>query len=58
MDGVLLPILIVIAVIVIAIAILYNSLVRKRNNVQAAWANIDVQLQRRFDLIQIGRAHV
>jgi LemA protein len=51
MDGVLLPILIVIAVIVIAIAILYNSLVRKRNNVQAAWANIDVQLQRRFDLI-------
>ena len=51
MDSVLLIVLIVIGVMLISIAILYNSLVRKRNNVEAAWANIDVQLQRRFDLI-------
>jgi len=36
------------AVIVI---FLYNSLVRKRNNAESAWANIDVQLKRRYDLI-------
>jgi len=41
---------------IIAIAILwlilgYNSLVRRRNHVQEAWADIDVQLKRRYDLI-------
>jgi LemA protein len=32
-------------------AILYNRLVRDRNRVAAAWSDIDVQLQRRHDLI-------
>ena len=32
-------------------AILYNRLVRDRNRVDAAWSDIDVQLQRRHDLI-------
>jgi len=32
-------------------AVLYNSLVRKRNVYKNAFAQIDVQLQRRFDLI-------
>ncbi|NLY70396.1 MAG: LemA family protein [Clostridiales bacterium] len=43
----------IIAIIILAIIIIaiYNSLIRKRNNVESAWANIDVQLQRRFDLI-------
>jgi len=31
--------------------VLYNSLVRDRNRVQGAWSDIDVQLQRRHDLI-------
>jgi LemA protein len=29
----------------------YNRLVRQRNQVNAAWAQIDVQLKRRYDLI-------
>ena len=32
-------------------AMLYNRLVRDRNRVDAAWSDIDVQLQRRYDLI-------
>lgn len=41
------------AVIIAAVlvAILYNRLVRDRNRVDAAWSDIDVQLQRRHDLI-------
>ncbi len=31
--------------------ILYNRLVRDRNRVDAAWSDIDVQLQRRHDLV-------
>jgi LemA protein len=33
------------------VAILYNRLVRDRNRVDAAWSDIDVQLQRRHDLV-------
>lgn len=33
------------------VAVLYNRLVRDRNRVDAAWSDIDVQLQRRHDLI-------
>ena len=29
----------------------YNKLVRQRNQVRASWAQIDVQLKRRYDLI-------
>ena len=31
--------------------ILYNKLIRGRNRVDTAWSDIDVQLQRRYDLI-------
>jgi LemA protein len=31
--------------------ILYNKLIRGRNRVDSAWSDIDVQLQRRYDLI-------
>ena len=33
------------------VAILYNRLVRDRNRVDGAWSDIDVQLQRRHDLV-------
>ena len=33
------------------VVILYNRLVRDRNRVDAAWSDIDVQLQRRHDLV-------
>ncbi len=44
-------VLIVLAVIVIAFIAIYNSLVTMRLRVKNAWSQIDVQLQRRFDLI-------
>jgi LemA protein len=33
------------------LVVLYNGLVQLRNRIEAAWAQIDVQLKRRFDLI-------
>src|SRR5207247_3314167 len=46
---------IVIVVIVVLIALVfwlgYNGLVKRRNQVDNAWAQIDVQLRRRHDLI-------
>lgn len=35
----------------VAVIWIYNRLVRQRNRVQEAWAGIDVQLQRRHELI-------
>ena len=43
--------LIIIAILVIAIIAIYNGLVSARLKVDNAWSQIDVQLQRRFDLI-------
>ena len=44
-------ILIIIALLIVFVIILYNSLVTLKLQVQNAWSQIDVQLQRRFDLI-------
>ena len=33
------------------VAVIYNRLVRGRNKVENAWAQVDVQLKRRYDLI-------
>jgi LemA protein len=46
-----LVILVVIALIAVSIIAIYNSLVRRRNEVDNAWSQIDVQLKRRLDLI-------
>ena len=43
--------LLVLAAIILGAAILYNGLVKLRETVNAAWADIDVQLKRRHDLI-------
>lgn len=43
--------IVVIAVLVVVFVVLYNKLVRLRNRVDEAWAQIDVQLRRRYDLI-------
>jgi LemA protein len=41
-----------VAVVILAWALAtYNKLVRQRNQVDASWAQIDVQLKRRYDLI-------
>ena len=44
-------VLIIVVVLAIIIIALYNGLVTMRLRVKNAWSQIDVQLQRRFDLI-------
>jgi LemA protein len=44
-------IVIALVALVALVAVLYNRLVRDRNRVDAAWSDIDVQLQRRHELI-------
>lgn len=43
--------LILLAGLIVVAIILYNRLIRGRNRVDTAWSDIDVQLQRRHDLI-------
>ncbi len=45
------PILKVIVVLIVIVIAIYNSLQTEKNNVEKAWSQIDVELQRRFDLI-------
>jgi LemA protein len=48
------PVIIAIVVVVLLIGwviLTYNALIRLRNQVENAWAQIDVQLKRRLDLI-------
>jgi LemA protein len=49
-----LALIIILAIVVIAVIVfivLYNGLVQQRNRIDNAWSQIDVQLQRRHDLI-------
>lgn len=48
---ILFTILAIIILLVLWAISIYNQLVRLRNQVKNAWAQIDVQLQRRYDLI-------
>jgi len=41
----------ILAILIIAFVVIFNGLVRLRNQVKNAWAQIDVQLKRRHDLI-------
>ncbi|OFW66477.1 MAG: hypothetical protein A2Z12_05475 [Actinobacteria bacterium RBG_16_68_21] len=43
--------LIVIGLLVLGLVAIYNRLVRLRNRTDNAWAQVDVQLKRRYDLI-------
>ncbi len=47
----LLIILALLVVLALAVVGIYNGLVRLRNQAKEAWAQVDVQLKRRFDLI-------
>ena len=44
-------ILIIIALVAVYAVFVYNGFIRSKNRVQEAWADIDVQLKRRYDLI-------
>ncbi len=48
---ILLIVLALVVVLVLYVIALYNNLVRSRNRIENAWAQIDVQLKRRWDLI-------
>ena len=44
-------VLIVLAVLILYVVFVYNGLVARRNQCREAWATIDTQLKRRYDLI-------
>ena len=48
---VLTSVIVVLGILLVAVFIMYNSLVVLRNRCEEAWADIDVQLKRRYDLI-------
>ena len=41
----------IVIVLAIAVVVIYNRLVRLRNRTENSWAQVDVQLRRRYDLI-------
>ena len=44
---------VLLSLLAIAVVLAYNRLVRARNRVNNAWSDIDVQLQRRHDLVPL-----
>lgn len=51
MDITLIVVLVIVVILVVVAISMYNNLIKLRNMVDNAWAQIDVQLQRRLDLI-------
>lgn len=51
MTALIIVIVVIVAIAIITLAWAYNGLVRGRTRCDAAWAQIDVQLTRRYDLI-------
>lgn len=47
----LIPILILLLIPLLFVIVQYNGLVRLKNHIRDAWANIDTELKRRYDLI-------
>jgi LemA protein len=47
----LIVIVAIVVLLLVVAALMYNGLVRRRNQVDNAWSQIDVQLKRRYDLI-------
>ena len=44
-------VLVIVGLVLLALIAIYNRLVRLRNRTDNAWAQVDVQLKRRYDLI-------
>jgi len=51
MLWILIIVLVIAALLVIYLISAYNGLIRRRNQIENAWSQIDVQLKRRLDLI-------
>ena len=47
----LIVVLVIVALVVLALIASYNRFVRQRFQVQNAWANVDTELKRRYDLV-------
>lgn len=51
-SGIILGSLALVVLVLVSVVLgIYNNLITKRNQVKNAWSQIDVQLQRRYDLI-------
>jgi len=48
---VLIIVIVVVVLLILYVIATYNGLIRLKNRVEGAWAQIDVQLKRRYDLI-------
>src|SRR5829696_3709514 len=44
-------VLVLLVALVLYVIVSYNGLIRRRNQIENAWSQIDVQLKRRLDLI-------
>jgi LemA protein len=44
-------IVVIVVLLLLAVVVMYNRLVRLRNRAENSWAQVDVQLRRRYDLI-------
>lgn len=44
-------IVVIVVLLLLAVVVMYNRLVRLRNRTENSWAQVDVQLRRRYDLI-------
>jgi LemA protein len=51
MSWLFIVVIVVIVLIGLWVVLLYNGLIRKRNRVENAWAQVEVQLKRRHDLV-------
>ena len=51
MMGIVVALIVLVVIVALVLMGMYNRLVRLRNRIENAWAQIDVQLQRRYDLI-------
>jgi LemA protein len=51
MSVALIIIAVVVVLLVVYLIVAYNGLIRRRNQIENAWSQIDVQLKRRLDLI-------
>ena len=51
MSWLLIVVIVVVVVLLLWAVLLYNGLVQKRNRVDNAWAQVEVQLKRRHDLV-------
>src|SRR5215470_5451089 len=51
MSWLLIVVIVVVVLVALWAILLYNGLVQKRNRVDNAWAQVEVQLKRRHDLV-------